>query len=207
MSRTEATPLFVKRSNDRQDDDVGYSGRDTTIAFTSESLRPKASESVRAEDKISVFWRVFGGTILSITALVVIQAYQSVSANVQDLRNDQTRIREQAVDFVKKDEFSSRTTSLWNRVQELQNLNTAISVTGNKLSGFEQQLANAERDRKEMQAALAALHALREKDAALEKQLRDAEMERKEFTRELQLLRERLAKLEGSQASPKPAKE
>jgi len=207
MSRTEATPLFVKRSNDRQDEDVGYSGREATITFAAETLRQKAAEPVKAEEKISVFWRVFGGTILSITALVVIQAYQSLSANVHDLRNDQTRIREQAADFVKKDEFSSRTTSLWNRVQELQNLNTAVSVTGNKLAGFEQQMSNADRERKEMQAALGSLHALREKDAALDKQLRDAEIERKELARELQQLRERLAKIEGSQASPKTPKE
>lgn len=207
MSRREASHLLVKRNADRPDDELDYGQREASISFAAETLRPKAADAGKPDEKISVFWRVFGGTILSITALVVIQAYQSISGNVHELRNDQTRMREQAADFVKKDELSNRTTSLWNRMQELQNLNAAVSVAGNRLSGFEQQLAAGERDRKEIQNALGALHALREKDAALEKQLRDAETERKELARELQQLRERLAKFEGSQSTAKPPKE
>ena len=43
----------------------------------------------------------------------------------------------------------------------------------------------------------AALTALREKDAILDKLVKDADAERRDLVRELQLLRERIAKLEG----------
>ena len=43
---------------------------------------PKQKGGEKAEEKISVFWRVFGGTILSITALAVISAYQSLANGI-----------------------------------------------------------------------------------------------------------------------------
>ena len=55
-----------------------------------------------------------------------------------------------------------------------------------------------------MQTTLVRLTALRDHDAALEKQVRDAEAERREVLKELQRVRERLAKLEGQQ-EVKPA--
>src|SRR5438874_345207 len=36
----------------------------------------------RGEEKISVFWRVFGGTLLSIGALVVMTAYSGISGSI-----------------------------------------------------------------------------------------------------------------------------
>ena len=48
----------------------------------------------RNEEKISIFWRVFGGTILSIVALAVITLYNSISSNISDLRNEVNRERE-----------------------------------------------------------------------------------------------------------------
>ncbi|MFL5328924.1 MAG: hypothetical protein ACJ8C4_08400 [Gemmataceae bacterium] len=220
-----------RRNSDRHSDELGYVTRDPSLLLSTEILRNTATVGPhKPEEKISVFWRVFGGTLLSISALVVIQAYQSLASNIHDLRTELARMHEFQADFVKKDDFNSRTTSLWNRVQDLQSLNAAISVTGNKMAAVEQQLTVAERDRKEIQAAVAALapfkdrldeqkkaadsdhkevitlgaalNAVREKDLLLEKQLRESEGERKDFIRELQALRERLAKLEGTKAVP-----
>ncbi|MBX7104528.1 MAG: hypothetical protein K1X57_10640 [Gemmataceae bacterium] len=182
-----------------------------TISYTAEALR-LAANPPKPEEKISVFWRVFGGTILSITALVCIQAYQSLMSSLHEVRADQNRMRDAAADFVKKDEFSSRSSTLWNRVQELQSLQSSVTVASSKLTAAEAALAAAERERKELLASVAAehkevltlvatVHGLKDKDALLEKKLGDAETERKELLKELQALRERLAKLEG-QAQP-----
>src|SRR4051812_38780418 len=100
MSRREMPAVLTKRDTDQHDDDAPYYDRGATITFAAETVRPKAAaEPFKPEEKISVFWRVFGGTILSITALVVIQAYQAISGTIHDLRADQTRMREQAADY------------------------------------------------------------------------------------------------------------
>lgn len=237
MSRPEEATVLAKRTGHRHEDDLAVYDREANIAFVSESLRnsqPNNAEPSKGDEKISVFWRVFGGTILSITALVVIQAYQSLNSNLHELRSDQNRLRELSADFVKKDEFGNRTTNMWNRVQELQSISTNLSVASNKLTTLEQQFTGSERERKELHASVAQLallkdrcqaleeqrkvseqdhkellaaaatiQALKDKDAALEKQLRDAETERKDLVRELQTLRERLAKLEGQQSPGK----
>ncbi len=234
MHRTEK-PLVTHRQGERQNDQLDVYGRSTTISFAAETMRAQqlVAEPNKPEEKISVFWRVFGGTILSITALVAIQAYQAQASNIHDIRADQNRLREVASDFVKKDELTSRTSTLWNRVQELQNLNANVTVVGTKLATIEAQANNADRERRDMQTAimqltglrekmgqvdenkklaeqdhkevvsiLAAMQGLRDKDAHLEKKLLDAETERKELLREIQSLRERLAKIEGQQQTP-----
>jgi chromosome segregation ATPase len=229
---------MTRRNGTRSNEDLELYERPTTIGFTAETLRvPQiVAEPHRPEEKISLFWRVFGGTILSITALVAIQAYQALANNIHELRSDQNRLREVAADFVKKDEFASRTSSLWNRLQDVQNINASVTVLGTKLSAIETQASQADKEHKDMAAALVQLSAMREKvaqidenkkfaeqdhkeilsilagmqslrdkDALLEKKLQDAETERKDLLRELQSLRERLAKFEGQNQSPPTA--
>jgi len=62
----------------------------------------------------------------------------------------------------------------------------------------------SEQDHKELVAVAATLTALKDRDVSLEKQIKDGDAERREMARELQNLRERLAKLEG-QSEAKPA--
>ena len=237
MYRTEEQPM-TRRNGMRQNEDLARYIPPTTISYAAETMRvaTPALEAHRPEEKISIFWRIFGGTILSITALVAIQAYQALANNIHELRSDQNRLREVAADFVKKDEFASRNTSLWNRLQDLQNLNTNVTVVSSRLAALETQTLQADKERKDTQTAivqlsslrekvaqvddnkkvaeqdhkeilsiLAAMQSLRDKDALLEKKLHDAEGERKDLLREVQALRERLAKLEGQQQTPPTA--
>lgn len=221
---------MTRRNSMRQSDELEVYDSPATIGFAHETLRiPKSIvEPAKPEEKISVFWRVFGGTILSITALIAIQAYQAQSSNIHELRADQTRLREMAADFIKKDELTSRTSSLWNRMQELQSLSSNVTVAGTKVAALETQAALAEKERKEMSqtitqlaaqrdkvgqiddvkkhveqdhkdllAMTAIIQTLKDKDCALEKKLVESESDRKDLVREIQKLRERLAKLEG----------
>lgn len=237
MTRTEAQPM-TRRNGTRSQEDLEIYTQPATLSYTAEAMRAPqmVAEPAKPEEKISLFWRVFGGTILSITALVAIQAYQALASNIHELRSDQNRLRETAADFVKKDEFASRTTSLWNRMQDIQNLSSNVTVMGTKLAAVEAHSEQADKERKDTAVALAQLtgmkekmvqidenrkladqehkeiltilsgmQSLRDKDMLLEKKLRDAEVEHKDLLREIQLLRERLAKLEGQNQSPPPA--
>jgi hypothetical protein len=134
----------------------------------------------KGEERLPVFWRIFGSTVLSIAALVAITLYQQVTCSLNELRNDQNRLNQDHGDLIKKDEFHSRVMALSNGIKELQAANAA------------------------------AADVWRERAASLERQLKAGEDERKqmarEHAREMQWLRERLAAVEGRQPTAPPAK-
>jgi hypothetical protein len=80
---------------------------------------PVASETLRSasappalpphkekeEEKISVFWRVFGGTILSIVALVTITLFNNIQSSISELRADAARAREALAAFAKREDL------------------------------------------------------------------------------------------------------
>jgi septal ring factor EnvC (AmiA/AmiB activator) len=119
----------------------------------------------KGEEKISVFWRVFGGTILSITALVVITVYQQFSGALAELRSDMIRSNEARAELLKKEEFNNRLTSVWNSMKDLQTGQAAVTSVRERASLLEQQLKTAEDERKELSREL---QKLRERVAALE---------------------------------------
>lgn len=84
-------------------------GDDEGMADTGTGRRPdltplafgalRAAEDGRAahgkeDEKLSVFWRVFGGTILSICALVAITLYNNLNSTITDLRSSVDRANE-----------------------------------------------------------------------------------------------------------------
>lgn len=180
------------------------------LILAAESLRggdqpAKTPRESPPEERISLFWRIFGGTMLSICALVMINAYQSLANSIHEVRGDLGRLRESAGDWIRKDDFNTRTTTLWNALRDLQIMQSSVSVLTNKLNALEQQAVSADRDHKELAGVAASLTALRDKDTLIEKIVKDAETERKELSREILLLRERLAKLEGlAEKKPPP---
>ena len=56
-----------------------------------------------------MFWRVFGGTILSIFALVAVTLYNNQTNTINELRSEVNRSNEARAELVKKEEFNSRT--------------------------------------------------------------------------------------------------
>ena len=85
-----------------------FSLHEACIAETrqaSEEPKPKDKE----EDKgIPVFWRIFGGTMLSIAALVCITVYQQFNNGINDLRKELSGEHEARADLVKKEELNTR---------------------------------------------------------------------------------------------------
>lgn len=156
MDCKDEASVITRRNGTRQLDEHPYVDRATGLLITSEMLR-NSVPTPKSEEKLSVFWRVFGGTILSITALVCIQVYQSLNSSIGELRTDQNRMRETAAEYIKKEDLTSRTSTLWNKVQELQNVGASLTLANSKIVVLEQQLATAEKERKELAKELQGL--------------------------------------------------
>jgi hypothetical protein len=155
---------------DCRDDQSGASGimaraRNNTAAL-SETLRSGAAAAqAKGEERISLFWRVFGGTLLSIAALVVVTVYQQFSNSLLDLRNSITHLNESRAELLQKDEFNSRMTSVWNGIKDMQAANATVASLRERSALLEQQLKAAEDERKDMTRQL---QQLRERLAVVE---------------------------------------
>ncbi len=167
------------------------------------------------DERVSLFWRVFGGTILSIAALIAITLYNNQASSITELRAEVSRLSEARAESVKKEEFNSRTQAMWDRMQQLQEMRVTVTTLKEQLSGYskdngnlktiqdkvahlEQRLRTAEDDHKALAKTELTIMALEQKAMARDAQLKAVEDERKELNRQLQDLRERLAKVEGA---------
>ncbi len=190
-----------------------------------------------AEERVSLFWRIFGGTLLSITALGVLTAYQSVSSSISDLRTGLSHINESKAEFIKKDEYAAMRQRTWDSLNELQKEIAAIATPLNQLKDriaqieeqnktsagerremhewqatikervlqLEQQLTAVKAGQKDLLAIQQAITALQEKSLVRDQLLKQMEDDRKELLKELQSLRERLARVEAAREATKEA--
>ena len=78
---------FQGEKSERRDNELNLASLETSRSITSSPVAAKTNEK-RDEERISLFWRVFGGTILSIVALIFITLYNNLANAVSDLRND-----------------------------------------------------------------------------------------------------------------------
>jgi vacuolar-type H+-ATPase subunit I/STV1 len=201
-------------SRERQVNDERPSGSPNGAGVVEvETLRRAASaphpqDDGKAEERISIFWRVFGGTILSIVALVVITVYNQFNSTLGDLRRDLNQQQEARGDLVKKEELNNRITSIWTSLREQKSVNTAVSALSERIKVLDQQLDRqvklSEEERKEQvrkfdEQRKAVEEERKEWSRKLEETRRVAEEERRDLSRKLQVLAERLAAVEGRQ--------
>ena len=167
------------------------------IGEASESLRSAVESSAagrretKDDEKMSLFWRVFGGTILSIVALGSITLYNGVSSNIAELRGELNREREARAELVKKDEFNTRTSNQYERMRSFDGMRAEHEALKERLSA---NAASLEAVKKDVAGTVdvvkkdaAALEVLKERQTALEGV-------KKELAG-LELLRERLSVL------------
>jgi hypothetical protein len=162
----------LPRRYTRSDGHSAFTDSERHLILAAETLRTgdtplKQKSGEKAEEKISTFWRVFGGTILSITALSVISAYQSLANGIHDVRADIGHLREESGNYIKKDEFNNRATTIWAGIEKAQAVVPTVTVLTNKAATLESQLAANDQERKELCRELLAL---RERLAKLEGQ-------------------------------------
>jgi hypothetical protein len=171
------------------------------LMAAAETIRPKqhhfakhARPNKESEAGISVFWRVFGGTILSIGVLIVITVCNQFSSSLNDMRRDLNAQVESRSDLVKKGDLDYNTAALWTAVKETRASASAAQTLTDKTKALEQcaerQAKNAGDDRKEM------LGRIEENRKSLQEENRDTakkldelrkalDDERKEYQRKL----------------------
>jgi hypothetical protein len=176
--------------------------RSGATLLASETLRNAANRVVRTdqpkgEEGISMFWRVFGGTILSIVALVIITAYTTMTGTMSDLRKDLNQVQ---ADQLKKDEFNNRLTAMWSSIKDLQTANNTLVALNERFKLIDQQMnkqaKGGDDDRKKMQRRF------EEQRKAGEDERKELQKKVDDLNQKLQTLAERLATVEGRQGTP-----
>ena len=169
--------------DDERDDSASGLMASETMRSAAESSAPGKPER-SGEEKISLFWRVFGGTILSIVALVSITLYNSISSSIAEVRIEQNRERDARAELVKKDEFNSRTTAQYERMRSYESLKIEQEGLKERITANASILEGLKKD------SVATLDAVK-------KDVVGASDAVKKDTAALELLKERVVALEG----------
>jgi DNA repair exonuclease SbcCD ATPase subunit len=166
-----------------------------------QSSEAKAEDGKDKEGPISPFWKIFGGTVLSITAMVVVTAYQGLNSTFGDLRNEMghsakemrkelTSVSEAQSALVKKDDMTRANTSVWAAITELRAERDNLATLKERCATLKEQIKAGEAERRQLAGEL---QKLREHKAAAD--------ERQALVREVQALREKLAQLESARVA------
>jgi hypothetical protein len=137
---------------------------------------PSDDKPAKGEDRIPLLWRVFGGTVLSILALVGVTVYQQFSSAIADLRSSVVRLNETHADMLRKDEYSTRMTSVWNAVKGLQESQSTVTALKERSGVRDVQMKDFEDRRetmlKELQAVQAMVALLKEREMVRDQQIK-----------------------------------
>jgi len=159
--------VFQKRLDEERDGELASE----TMRAVSESSGPGRAGS-KEDEKMSLFWRVFGGTILSIAALGSITLYNGISTNISELRGELNREREARAELVKKDEFNSRTSNQYERMRSFDGLKAEHEALKERLNANAAALDALKKDAAAANDAVkkdaAAVEIIKERQAALE---------------------------------------
>jgi hypothetical protein len=134
-----------------------------SAVLTAETLRSsggfaaRVEQSPKSEDRLPMFWRVFGGTMLSIAALVGLTVYQQFTGSLYDLRKEINALHEARADLVKKDELNNRLTPMWAALKESQTAGGEIAALKERCTNLLDQLKTTDNDRKQLAAEVQKL--------------------------------------------------
>ena len=76
----ESDTVAMKRIE--QDDQTPASGGPNATAVEFQAMRAGTTADGSGDERMSLFWRLFGGTILSIVALAAITVYNSLNTGI-----------------------------------------------------------------------------------------------------------------------------
>src|SRR5439155_27343163 len=92
------------------------------------------------EGNMATFWRVFGGTMLSIVALVFITIFNQFSSSLNDVRRDLNPQAESRSELVKKVDLDHNVAALWTGMKESRVAANALENLSEKTRTLEMQL-------------------------------------------------------------------
>jgi chromosome segregation ATPase len=137
---------MLPRRQGQQDETLEDTYAVETARAAAEAGAEKAPEKKKDEEHISVFWRVFGGTILSIVALVSITLFNNMSNSITELRADISREREARAELVKKDEYNTRVTAMYERIRGIDAIKVELEGMKEKTSANAAALDGSKKD-------------------------------------------------------------
>lgn len=175
------------------------------LPLAAETLRSVANPPVaekhaekKEDEKISLFWRVFGGTILSIVALVLMTFYNNLTSSIADLRaevgklrderaslpkkedvdavrGDLAREKEGRAGYIKKEDYDTRSRTMYDRIRAVEGFKTDIEtvrerVTANAtaVEGVRKETAAIETIKARVEASAMVLDGLKKDTAGIE---------------------------------------
>ncbi len=185
--------MLPKRAD--HDDDIDRTGELAAL----ETARSAGESGSKADPKkddehVSIFWRLFGGTILSIVALVSITLFNNMSSSIADLRTDLSREREARAELVKKDEYSTRVNAVYERMRGIDTVKVELEGLKEKVSANAAAVDAAKRD-----TALAVEGAKKDSTSAIDGVKKDAALVAESIKKDaacVEVLKERVALLE-----------
>lgn len=86
-------------------------------ATTARSTATPCGPAPPPRDRFPLFWEIFGGTLISVVALIVITAFSQLGSTAADLRRDLNQLQ---AELVRKDDLNVRLTAVWTSVKDLQ---------------------------------------------------------------------------------------
>jgi DNA repair exonuclease SbcCD ATPase subunit len=167
----------------------------TQSLATAETLRSAANapaapgEKKKDEEHVSVFWRVFGGTILSIVALAAVTLYNNLSSGISDLRAELSKEREARSALSKKDDVDTRTKAIYDRIRVTEGYKVELEALKERVTANAAAVEAVKRD------SVAALDGVKKDTVGLDviKERLTAVEALKKDTAALEVVKERLA--------------
>ena len=125
---------------------------DANAAVLAEVLRVAANphESVRqeipADARLPAFWKLFGATLLSIAALIVITLCQQFSSGLGDVRKDVLHLSQTQGALIRGDDLNGRLRTLWERIRDLEADRAVLVTLKEKSATLAERLGAAEQE-------------------------------------------------------------
>jgi chromosome segregation ATPase len=149
-----------------------------------------------------LFWRLFGGAAVGLTALVIATVYQQMQGQLNTLRNelaglnknlhkDLDQISASNGGLVKKNDHDSKVLKVWETIKELRADRNDLTILKERCTVLREVLKAGEAER---QRLADELRRLRERQAG--------EDEKRDLVREIRALRLRITQMEGALARP-----
>jgi len=203
------------RQSCRSDSDSQILAVETLRGAGSKGAETAASGS--EEKGMPMIWRIFGGTLLSIAALVAITLYSQLSNRIDNLNDSTVKKFETVSDnLVKKQEFFDSRKGIWDNFQKMQKemvegdrelRERCVRLEG-QLKVAEEKARDSARETLTLRETLNSFTPLKETAMRLDLQVRELREERARLAQDLQQVRERIASVEGrTSASSKKGSE
>jgi hypothetical protein len=152
------------------------------------------------EESIPLFWRVFGGTVLSICSLIVMTAYSGFTGSLAEakgdlaglsaeVRKEAARLSEAQTEMIGKGDCETVMATVWRNLDELREDHKELDVLREQCKDLLTRFKTGEQERRRL---MGELQHLREEQAA--------DAERRALEDELGRLRERMVTLEARKA-------